>query len=417
MEMKNPQILNFKNNKMKIFCLFLTIALFSINISYSQNLYDDFYKGIAAFEYKEYQNAIDLFSKSIQNEKVDYQDYISRGKTYYELENYQMAIEDFIKAEELKSGTANYLIAECYAKSGNIDSTIFYLKENFQSTSKVLKSEIFTDEAFNYVSTTDEWNIFFKEDNFTKQELLLNDVNYNLNKGDYIEALDIVNKIIKKNRNKHQAFVLKGDIFFKLADYKSAAECYDEALKINKNNLIYREKLAISYMNDGKYKKALEECNAIIEKNPKNIKMYYYKALINYNLDNFAIAKDECKTYLNYFYNDLEVKLLYAEMLINSEDNLNAIIELNKLIELNPSKAEYYYLRGKAYLNSNSILLAIGDFNYSLDLNPKLTEIYLLRGQAKQLTNDIVGACLDWNKSIENNDYKANNYIIKYCNQ
>jgi len=392
-----------------VFCFFILI-----NKAVTQNIYDTYYKGYSSFINEDYSSAIEYFTTSITQNTVDYQDYLYRGKSYLNTNQFSKAITDFKMAENLKTGCANYYIAECYASLKKQDSSVFYLKENLSSNFKTTKSEILTDIFFDGIENTEEWINFLKEDNFSSQDLLLNDAEYALKKERYIEALDIVNQIINKNKRKHQAIALKGEIYCAMSDYKSAAECFEKAIEIIKNT-DYIESLALCYSKLEKYNKAILQYNYLIEKNPKNINLFYLRAL-NYNeLKEYSNALSDIELYLTYFLNDTEAKKKYAEIQINSENYIEATKILNNLIELKPYDSEYYYLRGKSYLNSYSYKLAIDDFSYSLDLNQCQTDIYMLRAQAKLNSEDIEGACNDWKKSVENGDYHANNYLLKYC--
>ena len=99
----------------------------------------------------------------------------------------------------------------------------------------------------------------------------------------------------------------------------------------------------------------------------------------------------------------------------NAGNYLIAVKYFNQLIEKFPNIPKYYIARGDAYIEANTYKYAINDYSTALDLNPNFTKIYLNRGYAKYLSGDKIGACADWKTSIKYKDYRANNYLIKYC--
>jgi tetratricopeptide (TPR) repeat protein len=69
-----------------------------------------------------------------------------------------------------------------------------------------------------------------------------------------------------------------------------------------------------------------------------------------------------------------------------------AIAELAKAIELDPSCAEAYNSRGYAYLREHEYTSAIADFTSAIRLNLKYANAYLNRGVARKLAGDAQGA-------------------------
>jgi len=396
----------------KIF--FASLLFFTINI-FAQTDNQYYFKGISEFAYNNYLLAIQDFTTAINQAPEDYSNYLARANAYYANNQYKEAITDYKKAQSLKSDISNFLIAKAYAKTNNIDSSIYFLQKNLESSSKILKSEMLTEDAFDVFKNTEKWNNFLNQDNFSANDLLFNDANYKIETGKYLEALEIANIMISKNKKKHKAYVLKAQIFELTNNYKSAIDCYEKATKISVNNIDYQTKLANSYLMAENYKKAVESYNFLIEKNPKELNYYLQRAKANYGAKNYSTALDDIKLYNTYFYNDKESMFLYSEILYQNQEYLEAIKILNSLIEKNNTVSKYYVARANAFYKANSYKLAINDFSTALDLNPTETEVYINRGLAKKEIDDLEGACNDWNTAVEKGNYKANNYIIENC--
>jgi len=401
---------------MKIIIKIFLIALLFCNANiYAQKDYKNYYKGISEFYNNNYESSINYFTVEINTDSEDYLNYLARGNAYFNNNQYNEAITDYKKAQKLKPEISNYLLAIAYAKLNNIDSSIYFLTKNLESIQKVTKSEILTNDNFDKFKTYEKWNLFLKEDNFTKIDLLFNDANYEIEKENYIEALEITNQILSKNKKNYKAIALKANIYEITKNYASAVKYYEKAVKLNSTNLETQAKLANAYYLNKDYKKSSETYNFLISKNAKELNYYLQRAKSNFELKNYELALDDIKLYTTYFYNDFEAQYLYSQILFDNEQFLESVKILNSLIEKNTTNSQYYLARGNAFLNANSYQLAINDYGIALDLAPSLTQIYFNLGLAKKGIGDMEGACNEWNKAIQNGDYKANNYIIENC--
>ncbi|MEA1898399.1 MAG: hypothetical protein U9N53_12140, partial [Bacteroidota bacterium] len=60
-------------------------------------------KALAGVQEEEYVEAIKLFDQLITNNKSDYGLFMQRGESYYLMDEYQQAVEDFHRAEALQT--------------------------------------------------------------------------------------------------------------------------------------------------------------------------------------------------------------------------------------------------------------------------------------------------------------------------
>lgn len=394
------------------------IILTSLNKISAQEDYHFLYTGISLVKKVEYAAAIENYNKYIVEYPDNYFAYMARGDAYYEMEKYDLAINDYKKAQNLKYNIADFKIAEAYAFMQMVDSSIFFLTKNLETTDKVLKTEILCSDAFAKIEDHPDWKTFIKKDLFYRNDLLLSDANYKLQQEKYIEALDILNQLIKKNKRNHRAIVMKAAIFEKTNDYKTAVKMYKQALKISPKNNEYRKKLAEAEIIAEDYKSALQNINLLLEENASDIFLFQARAKANLGEKNFDQALQDIKLFGKYFEHDLETILLEAKILFASQEYLETIKILNRLIaepEYEKFYATFYAMRGECFLNTYSYELAINDFAYSLDLNPEQAETHIGYGLAKKALGDDEGACQEWHKAIEKGCFKANNYIFQNC--
>jgi len=87
------------------------------------------------------------------------------------------------------------------------------------------------------------------------------------------DLLDEGNKFLNQNKN------------------KEAENVFKEALKSEKNNVIYRNQLALALINQGEYRKAEKQLEKVLFENPKNVAALWYSGINNFqNLKNFRKA-------------------------------------------------------------------------------------------------------------------------------
>jgi len=399
---------------MKTLKLLIILLFLSCNI-FAQEEYEEYFYAIAATHYSENEKAIEHYNNIaiLFNDKDFF--FIEKGEIYYKLEKYDNAISDFKNAEKLNSNEGLLQLAKCYAIKKNIDSSIFYLEKYLSQYNKIPKYEITLDKAFEKTKKTEEWKNLWKKTWYSEVETKINKAIYLKNQGKYLEALDELNSVLKKNKKNHKAYFIKGEIFYAAKNCKNAIKNYSKAIKIKPKNTEYLIARAKSYNNLKKYKKAENDYNTAIKLNPRNIQIYYKRALILNKLKKYNEAKNDITIYIKYFDKEIEVFYNCGLIYYNSEDYIGSLKYLNTAIEKNNTNAKYYYARANAYSKAQTYGYAIDDYSMALDLNPNLTDIYLQMGITEQEAGNTENACIFWQKSIKNKDYRANNYILKYC--
>jgi len=206
-----------------------------------------------------YQEAFDLDPKNMI--------YMSNiGACYYELKNYEKAIESCLRAIDI--GTENRAeyklkakalrrVGDCYRKMQNFEQAIVYynkslVEENNKQVSDLLKE--------------------------TQKEL------------DEKAKKDYINPELSEKAR------LEGNEFFKKGDYPEAVKKYSEAIKRNPDDETNYSNRATAYTKLGAIPEAIKDCEKALEIDPKFVKAYikkayalflmkdYYKALETYQI-------------------------------------------------------------------------------------------------------------------------------------
>ena len=95
------------------------------------------HSGLISFMDDNFHSAIDLFSKLIDKNQSSFDAYLFRGRSYFQIGNYILAINDFNNAEKLKDNDYDLIYSRAKAHFYNLD---------FKSANEDLKRiENFTD--------------------------------------------------------------------------------------------------------------------------------------------------------------------------------------------------------------------------------------------------------------------------------
>jgi len=227
--------------------LILIIVVLLSNIAFSQSDAEAYFKkGWSLMQNKNYNEAIEYFTKSIDEIEMG-ATYVNRGICKGELGDTIGAINDYKKAIELDPKNKYF----AYNASINIG----YL--NYEQS------------------------------------------NYSL-------AKEYYNKAINIDKKNHIAFSYIGDVYYKEEDYENAIENYTKAINLEKKAYnLYFNRAEAYYDNENEeaatkdYTKTIEVCDKYIKKYGSSADVYYYRGLAKYGLDNFKGAIQDFTRALN----------------------------------------------------------------------------------------------------------------------
>jgi len=397
----------------------LTILFFVIlsqqTFSQKTNADSIIIKANALIIYKHFTEAIKLLSEGIKLNPRNSEYYYKRATVFYKQNKFENAISDFLTVEKLIPQTVNYELAESYSQLKNVEKSIYYLSEYLKKSNKLSESEIKQNTAFNFEENSKQWIDLWKNTNYSKDEILINEAIYEANRYNYAEAFVILDNLLAKKKEKFQIYEVRGDLHFATKDYKNAISDYTKSLKIKQKNSICYKKLAETYFLIQKYSKSKDNYLLYLEKNPNEIEVYFEIAKADFEQKNYEESEKYINEYLKYYFENLDALFLYAQLKLIENNNFEALKLFNKCIEKDKSKPEYFAARGEAYFQSKMYEYAERDFNQSLDLQPISGEIYFKRGLSRFENNNLKGACSDWQKAESYRYFKASDYLQKYC--
>ncbi len=394
---------------------FIIILLLSTFISYSQERNETYILAIANIEKNAFQEAINLLNELIAQEPNKAEYYIQRGNAFFANRNYNDAKNDFIQANDLKSSIASFELAKTYAELHQPELMLIELENHLKSSYKKDKALIMSDASFTIYEREKIWEDFWKQEWYNSQDLLIDEIEFELKYNHYNEALTKANLKLKKSKNNHRILALRGEALAALGDYPSAIKDFSSAIKLNKRTENYYIQRAKSYIETEKYKNAAEDLETALNLNPANFDNYKTLAMAYAKDGNIEKAEENLNFYLTFFENDKDASLLFGKIYLDANQPLKALPYLNKCLENDKTNPEYFTMRGNAYMQTKTYQYAIKDYSMALDLEPNDADAYLNKGIARQKLGDQDGACSDWKKADRLGSKKAREYLLESC--
>jgi tetratricopeptide (TPR) repeat protein len=216
--------------------------------------YGHFNKAFTLCELGEYKEAIKSYDKALELNPKDGFTHYNKGNCLIQMENFKSALESYNKAELLKPNDW-----DIHFNKGNCLSTLKNFEEALKSYNKALQCDAGSSctkekadflkgnclmEKANCLRELNESKMAIKE--YLAAGLLdpFNFVCYSnigeilyMDLGKHEAAIAYFNKSIEINPNEHGQFINKANCLLKCNKFKEAIDCYDQALKVTKENI------------------------------------------------------------------------------------------------------------------------------------------------------------------------------------
>lgn len=377
---------------------------------------DDLYcKGAAFISMGRYEEAISYLSEAIRLSPNNHRLYLKRGRAYYNSDKLDDAVNDFLETNRLSENRADLWLSKTYARLGDNENSINYLKNHLKSRYREKEKIIKKDDAFNDLQYTNEWYLLWQENWYTPEEAIVKEVDYLVKKELYLDALALIQEKLPESKNPYRLYACRARINKKLNNYKGAMEDWNKAISAENRIPAYFIERGKVYVKLGKYKDAADDFSRALRQDPADFPVYIQRAKAYAGLQEYKPAIIDVTTYLTYFENDQDAIQLCGNLNFKNENYIEALKYFNINLDKDKSKPEYYKDRGKTYLKTRTYKYAINDFSMALDLSPKDGETWLLKGMARFDTGDREGACSDWNEAGKNGEPRAVEYLLKHC--
>ncbi len=402
------------------FCLLISIFVHAQPGGSVTNA-QDYNKAVDLLRQKQYQMAIDLYSKVIERNPVFFEAFTDRARCYQAVNRDEEALNDFKSAIQKN---ANYYPAWIYRGVFYTERKDFFKAIDDFSKAMKLKPQLtepLLKRAEVYIQLQ-RWDDAVAD--ITKAlEINKTDANaFFLRGGIYEvkkqkkEAFADYTSAIKNKPNYAEAFYKRGLINASFGDYTKSLSDFNQALSLNN---VYEEVLrarADLYYYNKKYNEAYAEITRVIEAFKANESELYYKRGVCLS----AIGKcpDAIKDFNKAANISRENDSAYVQIgncyMRMDKKSQQAMTYYRRAMQANPQNAEAYLGRAKVYLDMKRPQLALQDLDESLKFG-KLAEAYYLRGALRDQNNDKKGACEDLKMAAQLGYTEAQRRVAEYC--
>lgn len=330
----------------------------------------------------EKDKALADFTSAVKETPDDADVYEKRANLYYYMDKYDLADKDYQKIISLDPGSVMGYMG--LGRNANAEKRYLEAVEQFNYVTK-LASDYSSGYSF-------------------RAESYIGLKKYNEAIDDIIKALDI--------DYDNKAFHLMQEV----ADSTMTplvAKLKIQATK-NPNNSYWPYCLGAIHERTKSYKKAIDYYTNSIEKDLSPVTAVRIADCYR-EMGNFALALEHINHAIALDSTDYDYVMAKADLLYESGDTKNAILELDKYVNRYPEYASGYYLRGWYKDNGDDIDGAIEDYSMSIILDPSHAYSYLGRADMYALKNDTKSATADYQKVIELDTIPSNNSCAQYA--
>lgn len=182
----------------------------------------------------------------------------------------------------------------------------------------------------------------------------------------------------------------------------------------NPNNEYWLYCLGVVHEHTDAYKKAIEYYTSCYEKEASDV-VAYRISQCHSEMGNFSLALDHIDNAIALDSTDFDYVMEKADLLYESGNTKDAIVESGKYINHYPDYFGGYYRRGWFKDNSNDTDGAIEDYTMAIVLQPDYAYAYLGRGDMYILKGDKKSAEADYRKVIELDTIPSNSSCAQYA--
>ncbi len=368
---------------------------------------DPYLLGVARLQEGYYYQARDHFEQVLAADSDDTGGLLKIAETYYLTADYQNAIEYLERLEGLRDGMGSYGLARSYAKIGDAGMASLYLEKHLGSGYKFPSSTILLDDAFLSLETSREWKSLWKNEWYSEDELMFQEIAYLTGSEDYLDALDLIEQALGGTADRALLLSARGAVFHRMGNYQNSIQSYTAAIDITRMIAESFHGRAESYLALDKFKNAIPDLKRTVQLQPEKLEILKELSEANRAAGNLDQAAEVIEDYIVYFPEQAEAHYIHGQILFESGKYLKALSSFNYCLELETNDPRFYAARGKTYLATSTYRYAMNDFGMALDLDPKNHEVWFQRGMVKWHSNDRDGSIADWERATRYGSEKA----------
>ncbi|MBA3663632.1 MAG: tetratricopeptide repeat protein [Bacteroidetes bacterium] len=239
-----------------------------------------------------------------------------------------------------------------------------------------------------------------------------------IDSGQYKEALPVLKKVLKENKEFYKAHTKMALIYLNQKDYKEAEKSLKKSEVLMPLDLETQKIKALVFYNTNKFKESKSALDTAImlarDEKVDDPDLFYYRAQLAFKGKSYKSAMEACEVALEFNPKYIPAIMLKAEIRFTAKEYNYAIKELNEVIKLTSAeKPDYsaYKLRAQCRFETGDYKGCITDWNVYIDGMPGEEEALISRAAALINTNDNSKAIADLDEAIKINKKNP----VSYC--
>jgi tetratricopeptide (TPR) repeat protein len=337
---------------------------------------------------KRYQEAIDKYDEAIKLEAGNYRYYFSRGKCYYAMKEYDLALSSFEETVEYKKDFvfAYTLIAKIYRKKEDLANAIYYYDLAFQNEQdpkrkvgykmeaiKLLLQQDKTEEAQKHLAEVkevapDNMNILYFDAKISNQN-----GDYENAKNSMLTATSSPAMATEAPANAAKYWYELGYAYNKIGDYQNAQKAWEKAYFGKYKPLIDREKsinspayfyrMAVSYYMINAFDECKEQIDKALELQNNYSAAYVLMGKMDKKRGNFTGAVENYKNAANFETDPAKkgkLEAMLVSLQVDAEDFNGAVNTANSVLSKQPNNPQVIYLKALSQYHLGQFNSAIG---------------------------------------------------------
>jgi len=236
------------------------------------------------------------------------------------------------------------------------------------------------------------------------------------NDGNLEEALKSFSQVIQLVQDHPDPYSSRGAVYYQMGNTEQALRDFTKALQLNPDHissLYYRGWL---YNQSERFNEAIKDFDKLIQVLPDSQEGYFGRGFAYGNIQKDRQAMEDYKQVL-------EINPKHSMALNNigytyceRGDYDIALDYVNKALEYDTKNYAAWSSRAEIFFHQGLYEECIDASDFALELAPDDGFIYYFRGRANFRLGKTDEACSDWKLAADKGEFKAFDYISKYCN-
>jgi len=339
-------------------------------------------KGIALYNLKRYEEALQCYDKAIQLEPNSTEYWSNKGLAFFKLSRYDEALPCFDKATQLEPNNAEYWSNKglAFFKLSRYDEALTCFDKATQLEPN--NAGYWNMKGNTYLSRSGS----FKRSNELQSHGLFSSIisfllfsdSFKLHQID--EAIQCYDKATQLEPNNAGYWDNKGWALYNLKRYDEALQCYDKAIELEPNNAVYWDNKGVALYDLKRYNEALTCFDKATQLEPNNAGYWVKKGVLLDKLSRYdeALTCFDKATQLepnNAVYWDNKGVALYDLKRYNE-----ALTCFDKATQLEPNNAVYWDKKGVLLDKLSRYDEALTCFDKATQLEPNNAGYWNMKG-------------------------------------